>query len=223
MLGKRNADLLEKRPRSMFKPLTSLSILALVAAMTTATPVFAQTDSSEQPTEAEAATGESLLDMGQTVSDEPALGERYSKDKHGDWDLACIKTNAEVDPCSLLQILKDDKGNPVAEMSLFRLEPGGQAVAGATMIVPLETLLTSRLTIAIDGGPGKQYQFAYCNPIGCFANIGLTQADIDALKRGNSATVSIVPAPAPDEVIRLPMSLKGFTAGYEVVDVIANR
>jgi invasion protein IalB len=204
----------------MFRTLTSLSILTL---MTVGTPVFAQTDTSEPSTEAEAATGESQLDMGQPVSDGPALGERYSKEKHGDWDMACIKTEAEVDPCSLLQILKDENGNAVAEMSLFRLEAGGQAVAGATMIVPLETLLTARLTISIDGGPGKQYQFAYCNPIGCFANIGLTQADVNALKRGSSATVSIVPAPAPDEVIRLPMSLKGFTAGYKVVDVVANR
>ncbi|MCF6231562.1 MAG: invasion associated locus B family protein [Rhodobacteraceae bacterium] len=204
----------------MFRTLTTLSILAL---MTTGTATFAQTDTNEQPTEAEAATGQSQLDLGQPVSEGPALGERYSKEKHGDWDMACIKTEAETDPCSLLQILKDDKGNAVAEMSLFRLEAGGQAVAGATMIVPLETLLTARLTIAIDGSPGKQYQFSYCNPIGCFANIGLTQADIDALKRGNSATVSIVPAPAPDEVIQLPMSLKGFTAGYDVVDVVANR
>ena len=207
----------------MFRTLTSLSILALLASMTVATPTLAQTDTNEAPVENEDATGENQLDMGQPVSDEPALGERYSKEKHGDWDMACIKSEAEVDPCSLLQILKDENGNAVAEMSLFRLEAGGQAVAGATMIVPLETLLTARLTIAIDGGPGKQYQFAYCNPIGCFANIGLTQADVDALKRGSSATVSIVPAPAPDEVIRLPMSLKGFTAGYNVVDVVANR
>ncbi len=207
----------------MFRTLTSLSVLALMATMTVGTPTFAQTDTSEPSAEAEAGSGESQLDMGQPVSDGPALGERYSKEKHGDWDMACIKTEAEVDPCSMLQILRDDKGNAVAEMSLFRLQPGGQAVAGATMIVPLETLLTARLTISIDDGPGKQYQFAYCNPIGCFANIGLTQADVDGLKRGSTATVSIVPAPAPDEVIRLPMSLKGFTAGYNVVDLIANR
>ena len=207
----------------MFRTLTSLSILAVMTTMTVGTSSFAQTDTSEPTTEAEAETGDSQLDMGQPVSDGPALGERYSKEKHGDWDLACIKTNAEVDPCSMLQILKDDKDNAVAEMSLFRLEEGGQAVAGATMIVPLETLLTARLTIAIDGGPGKQYQFAYCNPIGCFANIGLTQADVNALKRGSSATVSIVPAPAPDEVINLPMSLKGFTAAFDVVDVVSNR
>ncbi len=204
----------------MLRTLTSLSILAFV---TVGTAALAQTDTSEAPVETESATGESQLDMGQPVSEGPVLGERYSREKHGDWDMACIKTEAEVDPCSLLQILKDEQGNAVAEMSLFRLEPGGQAVAGATMIVPLETLLTARLTIAIDGGPGKQYQFSYCNPIGCFANIGLTQADVDALKRGNSATVSIVPAPAPDEVIKLPMSLKGFTAGFKLVDVIANR
>jgi len=227
----------------MFKNLTPLSLVALMAL---GTPALAQSTSTGETSEpqanetqasdtqaSETQAGETQatdtpLDMGQAVADGtdnaggPKLGERYSKAKHGDWDMACIKIEADVDPCSLLQILKDVQGNAVAEVSLFRLEEGGQAVAGATIIVPLETLLPAQVTISVDGAPGKRYGYSFCNQIGCVAQIGLTQADIDAFKKGSKATVSLVPAPAPDQVIALPMSLSGFTAGYDVVDVVSN-
>lgn len=210
----------------MFRLPTSVAAIAMCAL---AAPAFAQDTSTETPAEApteapaaeEAAPGtQNQLDLGQSVSEGPKQGERYAKETFGDWTLACIKTEAETDPCSLLQILRDDSENAVAEVSLFRIENGGQAVAGATVLVPLETLLTAQLTIAVDDGPGKRYNFAFCNPLGCAAQIGLTQEDIDAFKRGNKATVSIVPAPAPDQVVALTMSLSGFTAGFDAVDVL---
>ena len=172
--------------------------------------------------QAPAATdGESQLDLGQPVGDGPQLGERYSKQTFDDWELACLKTDGETDPCSLLQILKDKKGNNIAEFSLFRISNGTQAVAGATIVVPLETLLPAQLTISIDGAPGKRYNYSFCNPIGCYAQIGLTEADIAAMKKGKSAKLSLRPAPAPDQVVEIDMSLKGFTAGYNVVDIVS--
>lgn len=206
----------------MIRFLTPLSVATLLAFSATA---MAQTTTATEepatPTQ-EAPSTDLQLDLGQPVAQGPKLGERYSKGKFGDWDLACIKTEAETDPCSLLQILKDDKGNAVAEVSLFRIEGDGQAVAGATVIVPLETLLPAQLTIAVDNAPGKRYSYTLCNQIGCVAQIGLTAEDIAAFKKGTTATVSLVPAPAPDQVVALPMSLAGFTAGYDVVDVVTN-
>jgi hypothetical protein len=32
--------------------------------------------------------------------------------------------------------------------------------------------------------------------------------------------MSLRPAPAPDQLVEMKMSLKGFTAGYNVVDVV---
>ena len=178
----------------------------------------AQTETDEGQT----LTGEDQLDLGQPVTDDPQLGQRYSKEKIGDWDLACIKTEAETDPCSMLQILNGEDGTPIAEFSLFRISNGTQAVAGATVIVPLETLLPAQLTIAVDANPGKRYNYSFCNPVGCVAQIGLTQADIDAFKKGGSAKISLRPAPAPDQLVELTMSLKGFTASFEKVDVVTN-
>ena len=127
-----------------------------------------------------------------------------------------------LDTCSLVQVLVDGTDNPVAEVSLFRLQ-GAQAAAGATVIVPLETFLPGQLTIAVDGGAAKRYNYQFCNQIGCIAQIGLTQADVDAFRAGNAATVTIIPAQAPDQPISLNMSLTGFTAGYNVVDVVSNQ
>lgn len=200
----------------------TLPALALVALTALAGAAWAQSETNETTTEDDSSSSEGVLDLGQPVGDGPAIGDRYSKEKFGDWDLACIKTDAETDPCSLLQILRDEENNAVAEVSLFRLEGGGQAVAGATVIVPLETLLPAQLTIAVDGASGKRYNYSFCNQIGCFAQIGLTQADVDAFKRGNAATVSLVPAPAPDQKVVLDMSLSGFTKGYDAVDVVKN-
>lgn len=198
----------------MFKKLTTFSVIALAAL---SAPVLAQDTGKEQT------AADKLLDLGQPADGSPKLGERYSKEKIGDWDLACIKTEEEKDPCSLLQILKDDKGNPMAEFSLFRIEGQGQAVAGATVVVPLETLLPAQLTVSVDGAPGKRYNYSFCNPYGCVAQIGLTAEDIAAFKSGNEAALALVPAPAPDQLVTLKLSLKGFTAGYEKTDAVENR
>ncbi|MFY0311152.1 invasion associated locus B family protein [Leisingera sp. D0M16] len=214
----------------MLKSLTPITLAAMLAM---AAPLASQetaaeeeaagaetTEQAEQGEQAES-TADQLLDLGEPVSNGPQLGQRYSKEKHGDWDLACIKTEAETDPCSLLQVLSGPKGNPIAEVSLFRIEQqGGQAVAGATVIVPLETLLPAALTISIDGAPAKRYNYSFCNQLGCVAQIGLTQGDIDAFKKGKEATLSLRPAPAPDQVVEMKLSLSGFTAGYDVVDVV---
>lgn len=193
----------------MFKTLIPVSAAALLAF---AGPGIAQEDTETNPTP--------QLDLGEPVGDGPQLGERYSAEKFGDWDLACIRTNAEKDPCSILQILTDVQDNPTAEVSIFRLEGAGQAVAGGTIVVPLETLLTAQVTVAVDGGSAKRYNYSFCNPLGCVAQVGFTQEDIDAFKRGSAATVTIVPAPAPDQRVELVMSLSGFTAAFDAVDVV---
>ena len=214
----------------MSRSLTALSLTAFIlsaglalAQDTAQEPAETTPDAPAAGTTADApADNAPSLDMGQPVQTGPALGQRYVKETYGDWNLACIKTEAEVDPCSMVQVLLDGTNNPVAEVSLFRLE-GAQAVAGATVIVPLETFLPGQLTIAVDGGNAKRYNYQFCNQIGCVAQIGLTQADVDAFKAGREATVRIVPAPAPDRPITLTMSLSGFTAGYDVVDVVTNQ
>ena len=164
------------------------------------------------------------LSLGDDGSGEPQVGEAYTKEVNGAWQMRCVRTDkADTDPCQMYQLLNDPQGSPVAEVSLFRLPEGGRAEAGATVIVPLETALQQRLTIQVDGNPPKQYPFAFCNRIGCYARIGLTPEDVTAYKRGNVAKLSIVPALAPDQKVELEMGLTGFTKSYSTVSVVQQQ
>ncbi|MBC7132909.1 MAG: invasion associated locus B family protein [Roseovarius sp.] len=162
------------------------------------------------------------LDTGREVEADIAP---YIRETHGDWSLRCFpnETGDRADDlCQMYQLLTEEAGNPVAEFSLYRLEGAGQVVAGATIAVPLGTLLTEEVKLAVDGGNARSYAYSFCTMAGCFARIGLTQADVDAMKRGARATIEIVPAQVPDQKVRIPMSLSGFTAAYEAASTITN-
>lgn len=75
----------------------------------------------------------------------------------------------------MYQLLREEGGNPVAEFSLFKLPSEGRAVAGATIAVPLGTLLPQGLKISVDGGKAKSYNYSFCSMGGCFARIGFTR------------------------------------------------
>ena len=164
---------------------------------------------------ADGATGDLSLGTEAKAADGP--GTTYTAATFDKWEQRCMRTADGSDPCQLYQLLQDGAGNNVAEVSLFALPAGQQAVAGATIVAPLETLLTEQLTIAVDGAQPKRYPFTWCAPLGCIARVGFTQAEIDGFKMGAKATISIVPAGAPDERVNLDLSLKGFTAGFDAV------
>ena len=175
----------------------------------------ATTPDPDAPASAENPVG---LNMGEEVRDENAPGTIYVREKHGDWEIRCTRMpEGQQDPCLMYQLLKDENGNPVAEFTLFKLPEGQKAEAGATIVTPLETLLTRQLTLTVDGGPKKRYPFTWCAQNGCYARIGFTKGDIAAFKRGAKATVTIVPVVAPTTEINVTASLKGFTKAYEAV------
>jgi len=166
------------------------------------------------------------LSMGQEVSTIPdaiatqetaTVGQTYLAAPFELWEQRCVKTEDGSDPCQLYQLLRDESGGPVAELSMFDLPEGAQAAAGATVVVPLETLLTANLQISIDGGKAKIYPFTFCAQIGCISRIGFTTEEVDQFRKGAGAVMTIVPAVAPDQRVNLTISLKGFTAGFKAV------
>ena len=157
------------------------------------------------------------LSLGAAAKAPDGPGTTYTSATFDSWELRCLRTEGGDDPCQLYQLLKDDKGNSVAEISMFALPPGKTAVAGATIVAPLETLLTEQLTMSVDGVNPKRYPFTWCAALGCIARVGFTQAEVDGLKKGATATLSIVPVAAPDQRVTLNISLKGFTAGFDAV------
>jgi invasion protein IalB len=211
----------------MPNPLKLLSTVALIAL---AGPLFAQDDAATEEAEvgAEAETpldpgtgsaAELGLTMGEPIDDgELRVGQAYTRAEFGDWLLRCLRAPDGADPCQLYQLLEDEDGNPVAEISMFPLPPGGRAAAGATIVAPLETLLGEQITISVDGAAARRYAFTYCNMGGCVARVGFTPEEVAQFKAGRQAEMRIVPAAAPDAEVLLTISLTGFTAGFDSAD-----
>ncbi len=199
---------------NLIRPLGTAVLIAVAggafAQVTEEAPATEET--AETPTDdAVEATG---LSMG---APDTGVSQPYVKETYGDWELRCVQAQGNREICQLYQLLRDDEGTSVAEFNLFPLPESQQAVAGANIVTPLETLLTANLRLAVDGGQAKVYPYSFCSQVGCFSRIGLTAGEVDAFRKGAAATVTIVPAAAPNETVQLSLSLSGFTAGFNAL------
>lgn len=179
-------------------------------------------ETADDGTEAEPASDETE-DSGETASDEPKTGSYYVNSTFQDWTIRCIRAAEGEDPCELYQLMKDEEGNSVAEMTVIPLK-NGDAAAGATLVAPLETDLIQGLGLAIDNAEPRGYPFSFCAPVGCVSRMGFTATELGALKRGNKATVTLLPFGAdPKKPVRLNLSLSGFTAAMDELGGIAGQ
>lgn len=193
-----------------------INLLGCVVALGMSGAAFAQ---STENSEGGAAADSSVPSLSMGV-DERVPGRPYVKETHGDWELRCVRAQNDDEICQLYQLMKDGEGNSVAEFNIFPLPPGGQAVAGANIVTPLETLLTEPLRLAVDGGQSKRYPYSFCSQVGCFSRIGLTADEVAGFRKGVAATITIVPAGAADQTVQLKLSLSGFTAGFNSLSEI---
>ncbi|MEM9642594.1 MAG: invasion associated locus B family protein [Pseudomonadota bacterium] len=203
-----------------------IGLQALAVSLVMSAAAIAQTTDETEAPEAPVAEGEVTEDGGSpglsmgtedTVQDGP-----YVRDTFGAWELRCVRAAEDAEICQLYQLMRDGEGNSVAEFNMFPLPEGQQAEAGANIVTPLETLLTASLRLAVDQGQAKRYPFSFCSQVGCFSRIGLTAEEVAAFRAGATATVTIVPAAAPNETVELTLSLSGFTAGYNALVEVEN-
>ena len=186
-----------------------------------ATAPATETPATEAPAAAAPATDAPAATTEAPANDGP--GTTYIAETFDDWSIQCARMESGEDPCQMYQLLRDEKGTAVADISLFPLPAGGKAVAGATIMTPLETLLTQNLTLKLDAQEPRVYPFSFCAPVGCISRVGLTQGELDGFRKGNKITMTIVPMAAPDKPVNLTISLKGFTAAYEAAQKSAPK
>lgn len=203
--------------------LAAMLLQALPALAQTATPPAAPDATAPAAPTEQAVPNATLapqpLDLGTPAEDGP--GTPYIRETQGDWQIECIRVpEGQQEPCQMFQPMLDEDGNQVANVRIFRLPAGSEAVAGALVAVPLETLLTAQLTISVDNAKPQRYPFSVCDRLGCYARIGFRQAEVDSYKRGAKATLSLVPFVAPDQKVDLNMSLRGFTAAFDLASII---
>lgn len=213
--------------RDLLKSLTCALALGLVAAPvvaqdTTAPAAEPATTTTETTAPAAPTEGTTPVDptisMGTPVAEESNIGQPYTRDTFGDWTLNCVHApEGQKDPCAMFQKLFDDKGNPVAEVTIFYLISEKGELAAATFATPLDTLLSQQLRLVVDENAEQRYPFTFCNKSGCYSRVGFNADQINSFKRGSKGTVTIVPLAAPDTMVGLNMSLKGFTAAFDAL------
>ena len=109
------------------------------------------------------------LSIDDTMMSEPQQTEPYIKERFENWTLKCIKPVNSIERCEANQIIFNQKQQPVAEISIYKLPQNQVAAAAATIIVPLETALSDGLIMKIDGFEAKKYHFKFCNSLGCYS------------------------------------------------------
>ena len=161
---------------------TKTSALALILALATS-PLMAQT--TETPVEVPVVAADAITDDGLSMGVDlggVVPGAPYTVANFEAWEQRCVKGETGIETCQLYMLLKDASGAATAEFALFGLPAGseGPAVAGATFIAPLETLLTAGMALQIDGGEPKAYPFSVCTQMGCVARLGFTAEEVQA-------------------------------------------
>lgn len=223
--------------------LTIFAITAASAQAQDAAEPGADTGSADEAapsTEAAAEDGPAAESPGEEAAGEETAvdaideGEVYIAEEFGDWDFSCVRTGTGNDPCRFTQTLENGEGGRVAQVSVVPLPDGDAVTAAAIIETPLGTLLRvprnaeelsqpGGLRIQVDEGELRVFQYTFCNSGGCVAEIGMEQDFVDAFKRGAVATITIWSADAPGQPVQLPLSLTGFTAGYERVSQLAEQ
>ena len=154
------------------------------------------------------------LSIDDSMTGETQQTEPYIKERIKDWNLKCIEPIDSIERCEANQIIFNQKQQPVAEISIFKLPKGQIAAAAATIIVPLETALNEGLVLEMQDLEPKKYQFKFCNSIGCYSQIGLTIEELEALKSKGKASIFLKHLSSGDQQIVIPISLFGFTTTF---------
>ena len=157
------------------------------------------------------------LSIDDAMAGEPQKPQPYIKETNKDWNLKCIAPQNSIERCEANQLIVNDKKQPVAEISIFKLSDNQVAEAAATIIVPLETILSEGLILAIQDLEPKKYQFKFCNSLGCYSQIGLTKEEVEALKNKEKASIYLKHISSGDQQVIIPISLAGFVKTFSKI------
>ena len=162
---------------------------------------------------AQAQTADNFPVGGASVTEEQP--KEIVRETYGDWEIRCTTaTNA----CFLYQLMLNNEGTPVAEFSIVKLPLGSEAVAGATIVAPLGSLLTRGVIFAVDDAEAVQYPFSWCTRPGCFSRFGLTDLIVSGMKSGTNVNISLFSIADAQNAIPVTASLNGFTAAFDALE-----
>ncbi|HUW80683.1 MAG TPA: invasion associated locus B family protein [Acidocella sp.] len=143
----------------------------------------------------------------------PAAAQGAVKSVHKDWQIRCdTPPGAKNEQCALIQsVTAADRAN--IGLTVIVLKTADQKSRLMRVVAPLGVLLPSGLGLKIDGADIGRAGFVRCLPNGCIAEVVMDDALIQKLRTSKTATFIIFQT--PEEGIGFPMSLAGFSEGYD--------
>jgi len=144
-----------------------------------------------------------------------AAAQGEVKATHGDWQLRCdTPPGASSEQCALIQnVTAEDREN--VGLSVIVLKTADQQARILRVLAPLGVLLPSGLGLRVDDADIGRAGFVRCLPNGCIAEVILEDELLGQLRGGAQATFIIFQT--PEEGIGIPISLSGFSAGFDAL------
>jgi invasion protein IalB len=132
------------------------------------------------------------------------------------WTARCeVPPGAATERCFIFQnLVLKESGQRLVNMAVGYLAANGQAAAVLTL--PLGISLPPGAGISVDGGDPVKIVIERCDTNGCIGALALDDALIAQLKRGREARITF--HDGTRRRIAVPVSLMGFTAGFESLD-----
>ena len=144
-----------------------------------------------------------------------ALAQGQVKSKHGDWDLRCdTPPGAQSQQCVIMQfVTAQDREN--VGLSVVVMKTADKQARILRVLAPLGVLLPRGLGLRIDNTDMGTTGFIRCLPNGCVSEVLMDDSLIQQLRTGKQAMFVIFQT--PEEGIGVPISLAGFSEGFDAL------
>ena len=138
------------------------------------------------------------------------------KSVHNDWQIRCeTPPGATGEQCALVQsVTAEDRPN--VGLTVIVLKTADQKSRILRVFAPLGVLLSKGVGLRIDQTDIGSATFERCLQNGCVSNVQMDEKLISQLKSGKQALFYIYQT--PEEGIGIPLSLSGFSAGFDRLD-----
>ncbi|MBK8007202.1 MAG: invasion associated locus B family protein [Rhizobiales bacterium] len=138
------------------------------------------------------------------------------KSVHNDWQVRCeTAPGAPGEQCALVQsVTAEDRPN--VGLTVIILRTADQKNWILRVFAPLGVLLAKGIGLTVDQTYIGSAQFERCLQNGCISNVQLDEKLLAQMKAGKVARFDVYQT--PEEGIGLPLSLSGFSAGFDRLD-----
>jgi invasion protein IalB len=143
----------------------------------------------------------------------PAQG--VVKNTYGDWQMRCeTPPGAKNEQCALVQnVMAEDRPNLTLLVIALKTADGKSRLL--RMVAPLGILVPAGVGLRIDQNDIGRAGYVRCLTTGCIAEAVLDDTLLNQLRSGQTATFIVFQT--PEEGVGIPVSLKGFGAGFDAL------